>query len=117
MTLWEGGTNLVIALVVFVWPLWGAHHLLSEAKEKGLSDVALRKEGARAQLHDTVDKGQLAKVYPLHKALEALSAESAELVKVTTRPWETGTLRGVFAALVLPVVIWLIQYIRQKVLG
>lgn len=117
VTLLESGTNLLIALVVFVWPLWGAHRLLTEAKEEGLSDVARRKEGARAQLHDAVDKGQLAKVDPLHKALDALSAESAELAKIATWPWAPGTLRNLVGAVLLPVVLWLIQFGLGRLLG
>jgi hypothetical protein len=117
VTLLEGGTNLLIALIVFVWPLWGAHRLLTEAKEKGLSEVALRKEGARAQLHDAVDKGQLVKVDPLHKALEALSAESAELAKIATWPWAPGTLRNLLGAVLLPMALWLVQFGLGRLLG
>ncbi len=40
----ENGFLLMLALVVFVWPLWGAHRLLTEAKEARLADVAARKE-------------------------------------------------------------------------
>jgi len=113
----ETALSLVIALIVFAWPLWGAHRLLTEAKEKGLSDVARRKEGARAQLHDAVDKGQLAKVDPLHKALDALNAESMELGRVATWPWAPGTLRNLVGAVLLPMVLWLIQFGLGRLLG
>ena len=48
VTIGETGFNLVIAMIVFAWPLWGAHHLLSEAKEQGMVEVAMRKEAARS---------------------------------------------------------------------
>ena len=117
VTLWEGGVNLVIALIVFVWPLWGAHRLLTEAKETALTDLAARKEAARGQLHQAVDSGKLERVDPLHKALEALQAENVELGKVPTWPWAPGTLRNLMGAVLLPMLLWLVQYGLQKVLG
>ena len=117
VTLSEAASSLVIALIVFVWPLWSAHRLLTEAKEKGLSDVALRKEATRTQLHQAVDDGKLERVDPLHKALEALNAESAELAKVATWPWAPGTLRNLVGAVLLPMVLWLIQFGLQRLLG
>ena len=113
----ETALSLVIALVVFAWPLWGAHQSLAEAKERGLTGVAARKESARAQLHQAVDSGKLERVDPLHKALEALQAENVELGKVPTWPWAPGTLRNLMGAVLLPMLLWLIQYGLQKLLG
>jgi hypothetical protein len=117
VTIGETGFNLVIALIVFAWPLWGAHRLLSDAKEMGLIEVTLRKETARIQLHQAVDAGKLERVDPLYKALEALSTESAELVKVATWPWAPGTLRNLMGAVLLPMVLWLIQFGLGRLLG
>jgi hypothetical protein len=117
VTLSEGGSNLLMALIVFVWPLWGAHRLLTEAKDAALTDLAARKESARAQLHHAVDGGTLERVDPLHKALEALQAEFSELTKVPTWPWSPGTLRNLMGAVLLPMFLWLIQYGLQRLLG
>jgi hypothetical protein len=116
VTIGESIFTLVIALVVFVWPLWGAHRLLSEAKEAAQADLSTRKKAARAQLHQAVDKGHLERVDPLHKAVDALQAESAELAKVATWPWAPGTLRNLMGAVLLPMALWMIQYGLQKVL-
>jgi hypothetical protein len=53
----------------------------------------------------------------LNKTLASLELEQAALRRIPTWPWEPGTLRGVLAALVLPIVIWLIQYVLQRLLG
>jgi hypothetical protein len=109
--------NLIIVLVVFIWPLWGAHRLLAEAKEQGLTRVAGRKEAARRQLHEAVDDGQLDRVDPLNKVLGALEAENTELSRVPTWPWAPGTLRGLLGAVLLPVILWLIQFGLGRLLG
>ncbi len=47
-------------------------------------------------------------------ALEAfhpgLAVSDSEYARIPTWPWEPGALRGLVAALLLPVVIWLIQF-------
>jgi hypothetical protein len=117
VTIGEGIFSLIIALVVFIWPLWSAHRLLSEAKEDGLARVAGRKESARRQLHEAVDAGQLDRVDPLNKVLGALEVENAELTRVATWPWAAGTLRGLLGTVLLPIVLWLIQRLLSSVVG
>jgi hypothetical protein len=117
VTIGEGVFSLGIALAVFVWPLWSAHRLLAEAKERGLARVAGRKEAARGQLHAAVDAGQLDRVDPLNKVLGALEAENAELHKVPTWPWAPGTLRGLLGTVLLPITLWLIQRLLGSLLG
>lgn len=117
VTIGEGIFNLIIVLIVFIWPLWSAHRLLSEAKEQSIVRVAGRKETARRQLHEALDAGQFDRVDPLNKVLGALEVENTELGKVATWPWAPGTLRGILGAVLLPVVLWLIQYFLGQALG
>ena len=117
VTVVESLSNFGLALVVFVWPLWSAHRLLAEAKERGLTRVAGRKEAARRQLHEAMDAGHLDRVDPLNKVLGALEAENTELVKLATWPWAAGTLRGLLGTVLLPVVLWLVQRALGRLLG
>jgi hypothetical protein len=115
--IYEGLFSLSVVLPVFIWPLWSAHRLLAEAKERGLARVAGRKEAARRQLHEAVDAGRLDQVDPLNKVLGALETENAELHKVPTWPWAPGTLRGLLGTVLLPIVLWLIQRLLGSLLG
>jgi hypothetical protein len=117
VTMGETLFNFVIALVIFVWPLWSAHRRLAEAKERKLSEIALRTEATRARLHQAADDGKLGRIDPLHKVIGALQAETAELAKVATWPWTPGTLRNLMGAVLLPMVLWVIQYGLQRLLG
>jgi hypothetical protein len=69
-----------------------------------------------AELHQRVDKKAMTKMDDLNKTLASLELERAALQRIPTWPWETGTLRGVAATLVLPLVIWLIQFALQRLL-
>jgi hypothetical protein len=97
--------------------LWSAHRRLAEAKELALAGLAAEKERTRSRLHQAVDAGKLERVDPLHKVLGALQSEAAEVAKVATWPWSPGTLRNLAGAVLLPVVLWLIQFGLGRLLG
>jgi len=105
-----------VAAVIFAWPLLGIHRRLVAEKRGALAESARRFEAAVTELHQRVDKKALTKMDDLNKALSSLEIERAALQRIPTWPWEAGTLRGVAATLVLPLVIWLIQYILQRIL-
>ena len=115
--LMEGFFNIATALVVFAWPLWGAHRLLAEAKEEALIGTAQRKESLLAMLHREIDSGQFDRVQQLNQAMIALNTVGTDLAKVSTWPWAPGTLRGLLGTVLLPVVLWLIQRTLGNLLG
>jgi hypothetical protein len=104
------------AVVIFTWPLLGIHHRLVAEKRKALAESARRFEAAVAELHQRVDKKALAKMDDLNKTLASLDLEREALQRIPTWPWDPGTPRGLAAALVLPLVIWLAQYLLQRLL-
>ena len=104
------------AAVIFAWPLLGIHRRLVGEKKRALAESARRFEAAVAELHQRVDKKALAKMDDLNKTLASLELERAALQRIPTWPWDPGTPRGLAATLVLPLVIWLAQYILQRLL-
>jgi hypothetical protein len=106
----------VTSAVIFAWPLLGIHRRLVAEKRRALAESARRFEAAVTELHQRVDKKALTKMDDLNKALISLEIERAALQRIPTWPWEAGTLRGVAATLVIPLVIWLVQYILQRIL-
>ena len=104
------------AAVIFAWPLLGVHRRLVGEKKKALAESARRFEAAVAELHQRVDKKALAKMDDLNKTLASLELERAALQRIPTWPWDPGTPRGLAVTLVLPLVIWLAQYILQRLL-
>ena len=107
----------LLALIMFVWPLWGAHQMLVSSKAGALAQNALRFKDAAADLHRRLDARKPAGMDDLNKSLASLEIERAALMRIPTWPWHPGTFRGLVAALGLPIAVWLIQYVLQKVLG
>jgi hypothetical protein len=107
----------LLAVVMFVWPLWGAHQMLVSSKAGALAQNALRFKDAAADLHRRLDSRKPAGMDDLNKSLASLEIERTALMRIPTWPWHPGTFRGLVAALGLPIAVWLIQYVLQKVLG
>lgn len=106
----------VLAVVAFAWPLWGIHRLLIEEKAGLLTDCFRRMKAAAGQLRRRVDSGQIRGMDDLHKTMASLEIEHSTLTRIPTWPWESGTLRGLLAAVGLPVVVWLVQVILGRYL-
>lgn len=107
----------LVAVVVFVGPLWGLHQRLDADKVHALNENGRRFETAAAALHRNVDAGDLDQATRLKDALTGLEIEHNLLQKIPTWPWQPETLRGLITALLLPIVLFLIQYVLQRVLS
>ena len=106
-----------LALATFVLPLTGIHRLLAAEKKRMLSEQAARMREAIDDLHRRMDQHKLQGMDDLNKAMASLELEHTTLTRIPTWPWEPATLRGVIVALVLPILIWLIQFGLQRLLG
>ncbi len=116
LNLAAGGTLTLLALVAFVGPLGGAHRLLAAEKTRLLDDNARRLEAGFHELRRRMDSLKLSGADDLNKTLGSLEIERTALQRIPTWPWEPGTIRGLAAALLLPIALWLIQYGLQRVL-
>ena len=106
-----------LALAAFIWPLLGVHRLLAAEKVRLLDETALHFEAAIAGLHQGLNEANLSKVEEMNKAMASLEIEQRAISKIPTWPWQPGTVRWLVTALVLPLVLWMIQYALQLVLN
>ena len=106
-----------LALASFVWPLLGLHRLLVEEKERLLGEAALRFEAAIAELHQRMDSGKLEGMTDMNMAIASLELEQSALNRIPTWPWQPETVRWLVTALVLPLGLWIIQFVLQRILG
>jgi hypothetical protein len=109
-----GGSTIFIALATFVWPLFGAHTLLQQQKVHRKSAVAQRMEAVTDELHHRVDTHELQNIDALKNALDGLVLERGVLDKVSTWPWEPETVRAVVTTLLLPVVLWIVTRVLER---
>jgi hypothetical protein len=108
---------VTIAGATFALPLLGAHRRLTAAKDSRLAENSLRFEAAATELYNQLDGRLLGRMDDLNKALASLEIEQNALRRIPTWPWQPGAVRGVLAALILPLAIWALQLLLGRLLG
>ncbi|HEX8231550.1 MAG TPA: hypothetical protein VF826_19895 [Chloroflexia bacterium] len=104
----------VMIALTFIWPLLGAHVRLQKEKERLKDEVARRVEATIAELHRRVDSGDMQDRDALKDTLDGLVAEQGVIDKLRTWPWQTQTISGVGAAFLLPLFIWFVQRLLER---
>ncbi len=108
---------MLLAAVTFVLPLLGMHRRMVEEKTRLESEANQRLEAAIAELHRRVDAGDLTDMTELYRAIGGLEIELEMVAKIPTWPWQPGTLRVALSPLLLPVAVWLIQRLLERLAG
>jgi hypothetical protein len=107
----------ILALGAFAWPLLGARRLMAKEKGQMLDEVSSRLRAAFVDLHQRIDDGELGEVDDLLKVISILETEQDTLDGISAWPWQPESLRFLVTALLLPLLIWVIQYVLQLLLG
>jgi hypothetical protein len=110
-----GVLSTLIALATFVWPLLGAHRLLQKEKEQRKSEVSRRIQAASDELHRRADAGDYGSdTANINSVIDGLVKEQGVVGKASTWPWDPEAVRAVLTALLLPIVLWLITRILER---
>jgi hypothetical protein len=113
--LWVAASILITGLV-FVLPLWGLHRMLLIEKDRALLENSQRLKQSTDELHGRIKAGKYEGMGELQNALASLELERTALSRISTWPWHPETLRGIVGTLLLPLVIWLVQWGLEHVL-
>jgi hypothetical protein len=107
----------LLALGAFAWPLLGTRRLLAKEKAQRLDQLSLRLEAVFSEMHERIDSKEIEVLEDLTKVVSVLETERETLEAISTWPWQPETLRFLVTALLLPLLLWIIQYVLQLVLG
>ncbi|TAH48100.1 MAG: hypothetical protein EYC68_22360 [Chloroflexota bacterium] len=105
---------IVTAVACFILPLREMHNRIVVEKLRLLTEAYTRFENLVTRVHQAVDANELQQMDNWHKALSNLVIERDALEKIPTWPWERGTLTGFLTALILPIVLWLVTRILDR---
>jgi hypothetical protein len=106
-----------IAGATFALPLLGAHRRLVAEKNRLLAEASSRFEEAIEELHRQLDGRGHRQTDDATKGLAGLEIEQNALRRIPTWPWQPGAVRGLMAALLLPVAVWALQLFLGRILG
>ncbi len=115
--IWYGvfGISVIVAIAFFVLPLYGMHRRIAAEKDRLESESGERVRTVISALHRQVDRGDLGDADQLNKTFASLALEREVLDKMPTWPWQPDTVRGFITALVVPVVLWLITRVLERI--
>jgi hypothetical protein len=107
----------LIALITFILPQLGIHRLQQDEKDRLLDEAYMRYQDVMADLHNTLEEKDYDSLSKLNTASGMIEKEIETIKGISTWPWQPETVRWLFTALVLPVLMWLGQYFLGKILG
>ena len=83
----------LIAIIVFVWPLWGVHRIIDQEKQKVLHEIDLRFEALLVEFNKHVDDGDYGASEKLHGTITSLDIQRKRINATPTWPWSSDTAR------------------------
>ncbi|MFN2199526.1 MAG: hypothetical protein ACK2UW_25625 [Anaerolineales bacterium] len=101
----------VLAVLVFVWPLYGLHRRLASEKEGALQAVDQRFESALALFNTGFDQQDFAALERLNATIASLEILHRRVKAIPTWPWEPETARFVLTTIAFPLFLAVIRFV------
>ena len=113
----SGGGFILFAAITFLLPLLGIHNRLTQEKERLRADNDRRMQVAADDLYQQVDSREFQRMTALKDVLTALDIHAKTIHKIPTWPWDPETFRTLITALLLPIALFVIQFVLGKLLA
>ncbi len=107
----------LLAVAVFVWPLYGVHKRLETEKERFLHDLDLHFEAAFAEFNQGLHDQNIAAIERLNGIIASLETQHNRIQAIPTWPWKPETAQFVVTAITLPMILAILQFIVERTLA
>lgn len=104
----------IMAAAVFLWPLVGAHRLMQKEKESMLHSIDLQFEAVFAKFNQRIQDDDYTAIEQLNGTIASLEIQQRKIMAIPTWPWGPGTVRSVFTAIALPLVLRVLQLLFDQ---
>jgi hypothetical protein len=111
------GLAVVLAVACFVLPLSGTQRRIAAEKALRLSAVSHRLDAALRDLARRNDAADLSSAGDVNNNINSLLSERNLIARTPTWPWSPDALRGFSTALLLPILLWLVFRVLERVLA
>ena len=107
----------ILAVTVFVWPLWGVHRLMEREKARALREINQRFEALFAKFNQQIDDDDYTATAKLNGTITSLEIQHKRISAIPTWPWSPETARIVLTAIALPLMLMILQYFVLQALN
>lgn len=104
----------ILAVLVFVWPLYGVHRLLEVAKERALHEIDLRFEAAFSKFNIGFRDDDYSVIERLNGTIVSLEIQHRRVMAIPTWPWRPETARIALTAIALPLVLAILRFLVEQ---
>jgi hypothetical protein len=108
--------TVIVAIGIFVLPIMGIQNRIEQEKDRELHKIDELLQSATDRLHNQVGSDNYGAMGDIRHAIEALTHERDLVLGVSTWPWNPRTLRGFASALLLPIFLWLVTRLLERIL-
>jgi sterol desaturase/sphingolipid hydroxylase (fatty acid hydroxylase superfamily) len=106
----------VPSVVVFVVPVMGMRSRLQQEKRQILDGIGELLQLTSEKLEDKVRAADYSQLQGMETAIRALMAKRDMIARISTWPWNPATIRGFVSTLLLPIVLWLITRLLERII-
>lgn len=106
----------LLPMAAFFIPIGLLNRRLSGEKSRLLGEVSGKLKDAFAQLESGFSDGHYDRVAGLESAISSFIKQKQYIEAIPTWPWRTGTFRVALTAVMLPVIVYIIQQVLERLL-
>lgn len=107
----------LLAVAVFVLPLYGVHRRMKAEKERLLLAVDLEMETLFGQFNEALQAGDHDALDRLNGTINSLGFQRARIDDLPSWPWRAGTARAALSAITLPLLAQVVRLLAGQLLG
>jgi hypothetical protein len=107
----------MLAIAVFVLPLYGVHRLLETAKARELQEVDLRFERVFSKFNERFREDDYSEIEKLNRTISSLEIQHKRVEAIDTWPWGTESIRFALSVISLPLVLTLLRFLIEEMIG
>jgi hypothetical protein len=111
------GALTILAVAVFVWPLWGVHRLVEMEKSRALREIDYRFEAIFAKFDQHLQDDDYAETERLNGTIASLEIKHKRIGEIPTWPWRPETARFALTAIALPLIMTIFQLLTVQAFG
>ena len=107
----------ILAILVFVWPLYGIHRLMKASKEGALQEIESRFGAAFSEFNQLFDGKDDTSRVQLNGTIVSLEIQRRRIEAIPVWPWRPEAIRSVLTVVGIPLVLAILQVILEQALG
>ena len=104
----------ILALSVFLWPLYGVHKRMVAAKENALHEIDQLSESVYSKFNNGLHDENYSAIESLNGTIGSIDIQYKWVKAIPTWPWRPETAQLVLTAIALPLVLAILRFLIEQ---